>query len=321
MFRFSEFLNATDIIALSPNDEYAAYEYVGLLNSYGENNMDVELPLKAFTFFSPPKPADGVTFSFLQKHAILSKISYCGIETINAWTCKLCGPSGIELVSTFHSPDDELQGYVGFDHSDKSIVISFRGSSNTQNWISNVLIYKTKMEGVPPDARVHLGFLQEWTRQGIKTEVISLIQRAINQQPNYKLTFVGHSLGGAVATIAALDVAFTLKIDYSKMRLMTQGMPRIGNRALAKYISVLNWNFLDRAVNNRDVVPHVPPRALEFLHYDKVHWLNSEGALFECNINSGTEEDNCANTFYLYSTDDHTLIKYFGIEFLPNHTC
>ena len=306
-------------MALDPNDQYAAFEYSAIQEAHG--GVKVTLPLVSQPIvFSNPTPADGITFSLLKKHAVLSKISYCDISELKTWSCSLCKTSGIELVSTFQSPDNEMQGYVGLDHNEQSIVVAFRGSSNTQNWLSNALMIKTNIKGTPSNAHVHTGFKLEWNRVGVRTVVLDLISKSMNYS-NYKLTFVGHSLGGAVAMIAALDVADSLKIDYSRIRIMTQGMPRIGDNNLAIFISSLNWNFIDRVVNNRDVVAHIPPRSLKFLHYDKVHWIDSTGKLFKCNINPGLEENDCANSLYLYNPFDHILDKYFSINMMKDDSC
>ena len=318
--RFSEYRNATEIIALDPNDGYAAVEYAAILEALGYAKVKIPIVQRPL-IFSNPSPANNITYALLKKHAILSKISYCHLNQLKSWSCSLCKTSGVELVSTFQSTGGEMQGYVAVDHSEKSIVTSFRGSSNIENWLTNILIVKTNLNGAPTNAHAHLGFILEWNRDGVKTEVALILSNLVNQYPSYKLTFVGHSLGGAVATIAALDLAAILKIDFSRMRLMTQGMPRIGDDNLAMYISSLNWNFLDRVVNHRDIVAHAPPRILNFMHYDKVHWIDGVGQLFKCNINPGSEENDCANTFDILHPWDHILDQYFNIYMLQDNSC
>jgi predicted lipase len=41
----------------------------------------------------------------------------------------------------------------------------------------------------------------------------------------------GHSLGGAVASLAAFDIARELNISPQRIKLYTFGCPRLGNRA------------------------------------------------------------------------------------------
>ncbi len=59
------------------------------------------------------------------------------------------------------------------------------------------------------------------------------ITQALNKYPTYKLVLVGHSLGGAVATLAGLD----FKARGWDPHVTTFGEPKVGNTALNKYIN------------------------------------------------------------------------------------
>ncbi|KKY29031.1 putative extracellular triacylglycerol [Phaeomoniella chlamydospora] len=77
---------------------------------------------------------------------------------------------------------------------------------------------------------VHAGFLTSW--KNTRCTVLPLIQSAITQYPDYRLTLVGHSLGGAVATLASLE----FMARGWNPQVTTFGEPRIGNQALVDYI-------------------------------------------------------------------------------------
>lgn len=54
----------------------------------------------------------------------------------------------------------------------------------------------------------------------------------IKEYPNAKLVLTGHSLGGAVATLAAIDFAHkNIHVD----RTIVFGAPRVGNARFAEY--------------------------------------------------------------------------------------
>ena len=77
---------------------------------------------------------------------------------------------------------------------------------------------------------VHVGFMKAWreTRPYINPQLKELVQK----YPNYQLTLVGHSLGGAIAALASLDF-------HSRgwnPQITTFGEPRVGNAALMAYI-------------------------------------------------------------------------------------
>lgn len=70
----------------------------------------------------------------------------------------------------------------------------------------------------------------------------------------------GHSLGGAMATTAAL--LYRTDTDFLSTQertiLYTHGAPRVGNSKLAKTLNeYIPYNY--RVVFNRDPVPHLPP--------------------------------------------------------------
>ena len=52
--------------------------------------------------------------------------------------CGYCKSVGMRNVKTFVLPARDLQGYAGYSPTLNGIVLSFRGSSNIQNWIINL---------------------------------------------------------------------------------------------------------------------------------------------------------------------------------------
>lgn len=99
---------------------------------------------------------------------------------------------------------------------------------------------------------VHTGFYSSWlnTRKAILTEVTETIEK----YPDYQLTLVGHSLGGAVAALAGLD----FKVRGWDPRVTTFGEPRIGNKQLMAYMNErFNISSTNKAHNKFHRVTHV----------------------------------------------------------------
>jgi hypothetical protein len=73
-----------------------------------------------------------------------------------------------------------------------------------------------------------------------------------------KIRVIGHSLGGALASIASMFLAVEQNIDGNKIELVTFGEPRLSDSTFS-----INMNTLikkqQRYVYYRDLVPHVPP--------------------------------------------------------------
>jgi hypothetical protein len=71
------------------------------------------------------------------------------------------------------------------------------------------------------------------------------------------LTICGHSLGGAIATLLALDVAAHASAPLSDPTIYTYASPRTGNHDFAvKYHQTVTTTY--RFVDNVDLVPKLP---------------------------------------------------------------
>lgn len=76
--------------------------------------------------------------------------------------------------------------------------------------------------------------------QNTRSVIFPYLQAARKQHPDYDLVLVGHSLGGAVAALAGLE----MQLRGWNPQVTTFGEPRVGNDALASYF---NKNFDDIA--------------------------------------------------------------------------
>jgi len=80
----------------------------------------------------------------------------------------------------------------------------------------------------------------------------------------------GHSLGGALATLAALDLRVNLGLP--DVRVVSFGSPRVGNYVFSKWFEKEigpHWRFS----HNRDIVPSVPPGYMGFHHVPNEVWV------------------------------------------------
>lgn len=60
---------------------------------------------------------------------------------------------------------------------------------------------------------------------GLRDNFLSLIKK----YPSYKVWVTGHSLGGALASIAASEMIARGEVDASRVQLYTFGQPRTGD--------------------------------------------------------------------------------------------
>ena len=79
---------------------------------------------------------------------------------------------------------------------------------------------------------------------------------------NVDIMITGHSLGGALAVMAAAHI----QNKYNAVNVLyTQGQPRVGNDDFAKFMTSFIPNTY-RIVDYADQVPHVPQSILWFKH-------------------------------------------------------
>ncbi|KAI7828372.1 Alpha/Beta hydrolase protein [Kickxella alabastrina] len=213
-------------------------------------------------------------------------------------------PKTIETVVdyTWYNNLPASVGYISHNDRTGVIVVSFRGSADTQDWVQNSEFLMDPWPEHIPGSMVHHGFLTAY--KSVSETVTARITRLIRLYPNYKLVFTGHSLGGAEAVLCAVDVLRMVPEVKSRVHIYTYGMPRIGNNAWADSIDALGIPIY-RVVYESDLVPHIPFQWLGYQHFSQEVWIHKNQTHF-----CGMEQESLlcsAGTPYLdYNIKDHS---------------
>ena len=146
-------------------------------------------------------------------------------------------------------------GYVAVSHSMKAVVVAFRGSVDSdqalQLFLQTLLTPKTSFLSGEVQTYWKRGFDVLWP--SMKTEVNTVV----SQNPSYQIWVTGHSLGGAMASLASTWLAYYNVAPRKNIILYTFGMPRVGNYDYAlQHDQLVNNSW--RVVNDDDLVPHFP---------------------------------------------------------------
>ena len=175
---------------------------------------------------------------------------------------------------------DNTQAYVGTD--DNNLVVAFRGSEapitvdGLKDWFltnaDNLLIQPqgplaTEFVAAGVGARWHQGFVNAITEiwEPLYAEV-----KARQQEKERCFWITGHSLGGALATLAAW--LFTNK-TMKPHQVYTFGAPMVGNKVVAEALERELGKRLFRYANGPDPVPLLPMISMaanDFVHAGKV---------------------------------------------------
>ncbi len=181
-----------------------------------------------------------------------------------------------ELLSSFNytliKPYIHIKGYdaQGFacvktnsEGKAEYVVISFRGSeAKFEDWLTNAQASPKPIADDGPgansekQAKVHTGFHESFEK--MQAEIKDRLKKIYDEHgiepgtKNLPVFLTGHSLGGALATIATREIMPNcIGACYS------YGAPRVGNYAYFDKIKTPVY----RIVNSSDIVPRVPPGA------------------------------------------------------------
>lgn len=162
-------------------------------------------------------------------------------------------------------------GYIAISHEpyEKRVIVAFRGTYSIANTIADLSTTHAEYSPFPADGSndsvcaqvekgrgrepllpqlihqntkrsgksdqcnnctVHSGFMTSW--RNTRCIIVPHVEKALEDHPDYKLVLVGHSLGGAVAALAALE----FHARGWNPHVTTFGEPRVGNKALADFI-------------------------------------------------------------------------------------
>jgi hypothetical protein len=140
--------------------------------------------------------------------------------------------------------DAESHTFALVAREDHNIVLAFRGARNLPNFMTGVNVRLAPAYG----GKVHQGFLHAWAT--VRGPIVSLLDQW--HTDHRRLWLTGHSLGGALATLAAVDLKGQ---GRPVQEVVTFGAPRVGDAAFAQGYQVPTVRF----VNHHDPVPWVPP--------------------------------------------------------------
>lgn len=234
----------------------------------------------------------------------LSGASYCGME--NYKSMQLAGPAtSFQVTNVLYDEETDLQGYIGLLKETKTIYVVFRGSSSRLNWRADFEIIRRDYATYPEcDCSVHTGFYK--ATKNLKDATIYAVSNLKRETGYNKVVVTGHSLGAAVAQLIGMEL-FAVDIDNE---VYNYGQPRIGNNKYAEFVNEIIKSMY-RFTHDRDMVPHIPPRDVGYLHSCREIFEDKTGKLKECS-SAECEDPLCADQYRLAQTNTEDHSYYLG---------
>ena len=173
------------------------------------------------------------------------------------------------------------------------MVIAARGTTSLMDWMCNAQAYQTKFRDATDKqvknglVEVHAGFYRQFI--SLLSQVDDTVQKHL--KGGGMVLSVGHSLGGAISTIAALNYGNTYP---QQVWHASFGSPRVGNKAFKEAYTKCT-RLQARLKHNHDPVPAcIPP--IDYWHVSPETHLG--------------EADPYSEIPVLIDAGDHSIAKY-----------
>lgn len=202
----------------------------------------------------------------------------------------------------------------------RTIVVAFRGTASKQNILSDMKVWRS----THPPARgvywlgtmplIHSGFDEFWYTSGLHDDVLQHIDDVMSSQTedegDWNIYCYGHSLGGAAAKLATLDIHNHLSSQYDDdayhVSCTTFGCPYVGNGAFAH-------EYLDKVQSSWDIFhPNdaVSTSGKMFILYERCAQICLVSRFGDMILNPSKLERSTLHRFHTKSVTEHLLSTY-----------
>ena len=210
-------------------------------------------------------------------------------------------------VPKLYSSDSDCQVYV-CEYENK-LVVCFRGTESIADILTDLKI--SQVTFIVPNLeilecpQVHRGFYEQF--YSVQNDLEKHIKEYLKKNKDAPIIFTGHSLGGALATLASLY--FQMLLPELTVSCVTFGSPRVGDSTFVKlYEEHVKETY--RYVNDNDPVPCIPT-SWRFQHIPGLIWLNEDKIQKEITV------------WRFYRFMKNTMMSWFGYGYnaLEDHSC
>ncbi|KAJ1306613.1 hypothetical protein OPQ81_007611 [Rhizoctonia solani] len=274
-----------------------------------------------FTSFAAAAPAlvnrdtavsviSAATISTYAPYASFASAAYC--STASTWTCAQCkNLPGFVPYATGGDGDAIPKWYVGWWPAQSTVVVGHQGTNPAQleSLLTDAEVILESLStslfpGVSSSVKAHDGFVK--AQANTATTILAGVKSLLSTHSGSKVLVVGHSLGGAIATLDALYFKLNLPSTVS-IKAVTFGLPRVGNQAFANLIDTQIADF-SYVTNEKDLVPILPGRFLGYVHPSGEKHIVAAGLWYACVGQDNTSVD-CSTgavpNIFDGNTDDH----------------
>lgn len=197
-----------------------------------------------------------------------------------------------------------LQCALTVNHERRRICLVFRGTESFVDVAKDLLFCKATLH---EDMQVHRGFasiLTSTNYQAVRDDFIRLAAL----HPDYALYTTGHSLGGALATLAAYLIVQDGGPTERILHVVSFGSPRVGNKEWQASFDSHPRLTHTRVTHKKDIITSLP--YLGYYHTGRE--LHMDGPTW---TDKGYTDPMYMACLYRYSFGDHRCASYYRSVF------
>ncbi|KAI8057307.1 Alpha/Beta hydrolase protein [Syncephalis plumigaleata] len=262
--------------------------------------------------------------------ASFSAVTNCRVDNWQCGPrCEVSYTSGTRVIRDFYNRWTGTYAYIAVNDQHRRIIVSFRGTSDLAGAIQDINVFLVPVDWANnTEVRMHGGLVACYN--SVRMEMREAIEKTVKAYPNYTLTFTGHSLGGGVTTIAAIDARLSLPSTVPQ-QLVTFGGFRAGDENFAAWAQSLMEIPADalrgelpspaRVISYNDAVPQFPPSLLGYRHFGTEIWIPKANGTNAYLCQTGVGSDAKCSVSLGDGYDMKTHDYYFGIQVGLSTTC
>jgi len=234
--------------------------------AYSAENTALYHPENGNIFLSDPHWPDEAALAIA-----LSQMAYLRAESSLEQRSRLTVALSSAGFSTLRLFVDNASDTYGFACCNEQglCVVAFRGTQadRYQDFLTNLQFGFNRWPDSRDCGRVHVGFFN--SARSVLLAITEWLEEMAGTRT--RLLLCGHSLGGAIANILA--------VDLRPNALITFGCPRVGDDQFVEYLTHQPQLQITRVVNCCDAVPTVPLPFMGYEHAGDALYINNQGLL------------------------------------------
>jgi triacylglycerol lipase len=218
-------------------------------------------------------PLAQAAYAVMDGSATSLPAGYSQISLIQANAVMLTAMTNPHPAVMAMTKDTGIFGLMGRNTASRTAFLSFRGTSDAAEWVADVDAMPDDYRPLSGFGQVHSGFQDVY--ELVRTNIAANLAAAAAGCEQILIT--GHSLGAALAVLAAPDIARNMPPNTIEPRLITFAGPKVGlDDFAAKFNALIESCY--RVVNSLDIVPYLPPTPpTPYVHVGAQISVNSGG--------------------------------------------